>query len=350
MLQPYLNHRARGRRPHADPSRFRTAALGALIALTAIGAAGCGGDDGGSRQAGGTSKVAFKSCDRTFELDRAPQRVVITNDAIADTLFALGVGERIVAKTRGESAPSPELKERLASLPNLGTRSPSTEALIAAKPELLITDQVEKVSGDNGSPSVEELKRLGVATYVAGGCSADLSVDSPGLDSLFADLKQLGTVFGVQEPAQALADKLRARLDDVSRRTSQQTKPGVVEVSQVAGQLYVTSGGYGTDVIERAGGTNLFADLPGQYAPISPEQIIARNPQAIIAVDYTASPAGQRELIEFLTQKFPTTDAVKNRRLLAIDAAKTGARGSTRPVDGVVEIARFLHPTAFRSQ
>ncbi|ALG09546.1 hypothetical protein AOZ06_23935 [Kibdelosporangium phytohabitans] len=103
-------------------------------------------------------------------------------------------------------------------------------------------------------------------------------------------------------------------------------------------------------MLERAGGRNLFAELPGQFTPISPEQIIARNPQAITTDDFTAPPDGQRDPIAHLTRTFPTTDAVNQQRTLAIDAARTGARGSTRPVDGIVEIARFLHPSAFPAQ
>jgi iron complex transport system substrate-binding protein len=347
MLQTHLESQPGGRRPQSIWNRLRCL-LSPLIALTVIGVGGCGGNDGGSRPEGGQRGITFESCGQTVTLDRAVRRVVITNDAIADTLFALSIGDRIVAKTHGESAPLPQLKARLASLPNLGTRNPSTEALVAAKPDLLITDQVAKVSGNQGSPTVAELMRMGIATYVVGGgCATGLTSDSSGLESLFTDVRQLGAIFGVPGRARALADRLRTRPDDVRRRTARQPRPGVAELSHVAGQLYVTSGGLANDVIGRAGGTNLFAGLPGQFAPISAEQIIARNPQAIIVDDFTASAHGRREAIAFVTRTFPTTDAVKQRRILVIDAAKTGARGSTRPVDGVVEIARFLHPSAF---
>ncbi|WP_257133562.1 hypothetical protein [Streptomyces sp. f51] len=133
MYQPHRDRpSARSRRPLAPPSRPRAALLSGLVALTAIGATGCGGGDAGARQESENRTIAFDSCSRTVELDRLPQRVAITTDAIADTLFELGVGDRIVAKTRGESAPAPELKERLAALPSLGTRNPGVEALVGA--------------------------------------------------------------------------------------------------------------------------------------------------------------------------------------------------------------------------
>ncbi|WP_411080217.1 ABC transporter substrate-binding protein [Streptomyces sp. cmx-18-6] len=351
MPQPHPDHPSPSRGPRAAAYRPRAAALCAAVALLAVGATGCAGAGAGARQESGAGGAAFESCGRTVALDRVPQRVAITTDAIADTLFALGVGERIVAKTRGESAPAPELRERLAALPSLGTRNPSVEALVAAKPDLLITDQVEKVSGKLGSPSVNELKRLGIATYVVGGgCAADLRSDTSGLDALDADLHQLGTIFGVETRAQALADELRGTLDDVRRRTAEEPRPKVAEISQVAGRLYVTSGGLANDVLQRAGGTNVFADLPGQFAPVSPEQIVARDPEAIVVDDFTATKAGRDDAIAFLNRTFPTVDAVEKRRVLVIDAARTGARGSTRPVQGVTEIARFLHPSTFRSQ
>ncbi|MBE1469141.1 hypothetical protein [Kibdelosporangium phytohabitans] len=158
-----------------------------------------------------------------------------------------------MAKTRGESTPSPALE----ALPDLGARNPSTEALIAAKPDLLITDQIDKVAGNKGGPSVAEWKELGVATYVVGGGRATgLDEDSPGIGVLFADLDKLGAIFEVQAPARVLADQVRGRLDDVRRRTGEQAKPGVIEVSQVSGQLYVTSGACRTTCSNgRAAGT-----------------------------------------------------------------------------------------------
>lgn len=351
MFQPHPDHPSPGPGPRAAPNRPRVTTLGALVALTAVTVAGCGDTDANSRQESPASGVTFESCGRTVGLDRAPKRVVITTDALADTLFALGVGDRIVAKTRGESAPAPELRTRLAALPSLGTRNPSVEAVVAAKPDLLITDQVEKVSGRAGSPGIAELRRLGIATYVVGGgCAADLSADTSGLEALDTDLHQLGTIFGVETRAKALTGKVRRSLDGVRRKTAQEPRRKVAEISQVAGQLHVTSGGLSNDVLERAGGTNVFADLPGQFAPVSPEQIIARDPQAIIVDNFTATTAGRNDATAFLNRTFPTLDAVKKRRILVIDAAKTGARGSTRPVKGVTEIARFLHPGTSRSQ
>ncbi|MFE2293884.1 ABC transporter substrate-binding protein [Streptomyces sp. NPDC059452] len=351
MLQPRSDQPLPSYASGVAPHRARAAALAALLALAAVGVTGCQGADAGSREEGGAGGITFESCGRTVELDRVPERVVITTDAIADTLFALGVGDRIVAKTRGESAPAPELKERLAALPGLGARSPSVEALVATGPDLLITDQVEKVSGELGSPSIDELEQLGIATYVVGGgCAADLRSDTSGLDALDADIQQLGTVFGVEARARKLADKVRGSLDDVRRRTAREPRREVAEISQVAGRLCVTSGGLSDDVLERAGGTNVFADLPGQFAPVSPEQIVARNPRAIIVDNFTATAKGRDDAMEFLNRTFPTVDAVKEGRVLVIDAAKTGARGSTRPVEGVTEIARFLHPSAYGSQ
>ncbi|MFD0425230.1 ABC transporter substrate-binding protein [Streptomyces parvus] len=352
MFQPHHDRPLRScRRPRAVPKRPRNVLLSALVALAAVGATGCGGGDADARQEGEKKTIAFESCSRTVELDRIPKRVAITTDAIADTLFELGVGDRIVAKTRGESAPAPELKQRLAALPSLGTRNPSVEALVGAKPDLLITDQVEKVSGKLGSPSIAELEKLGIATYVVGGgCAADLSEDTSGLEALDGDIRQLGTVFGVEARARKLADKLNGSLDDVRRQTAQEPRTKVAKLSQVAGQLYVTSGGLSNDVIERAGGTNVFADLPGQFAPVSPEQIVARDPQSIIVDNFTATTAGENEAMAYLKRTFPTVEAVKKQRVLVIDAAKSGARGSTRPVEGVAEIARFLHPSTSSSQ
>lgn len=348
MPQPPLDHDPRRRGRHAAPRRLRSLSLAVLAALAAAAAAGCGSDGSGSSSTIAPRPIAFESCGRTVTLDRAPRRVVILNDGIADTLFALGVGDTIVAKTRGESTPAPELKARLASLPSLGTRYPNEEALLAAKPDLLVTDQAEKVSGEQGAPSSGDLERAGIATYVVGGgCAMRQNDDGSGIDALFADIRALGAIFDVPERADALAERLRGRLEQVRRRTAGEPRPDVAEMSQVAGQLYVTAGGLADDVIGRAGGRNLFAGLSGQFAPISSEQVVARNPQAIVIDDFTGSARARRDARAFVTTTFATTDAVKQRRILVIDAARTGARGSTRPIDGVVEIARFLHPGAF---
>lgn len=104
-------------------------------------------------------------------------------------------------------------------------------------------------------------------------------------------IRTLGEIFRIEDRADQLANDLEGQIED-TEAALEGVEPADVFVYDSGGDAPMTVGGtgIGNEVIERAGGTNIFEDQEGNFADVSWEQVIQRNPETIIILDY----AGQQ--------------------------------------------------------
>ncbi|MGW4201661.1 ABC transporter substrate-binding protein [Streptomyces sp. NPDC004726] len=276
-----------------------------------------------------------------MSLDAPAKSVVVIGAGSVDTLFEIGVGDRVTGVVRVFADPAPEFAARLGDLPDIGDALPGREALLALQPDLVIAEQGRTLNGEDGTPSIEQLDEAGIASYVvASGCDAK-PVNAEVTDT-FAEIENFGVLMGASDGAQELIDRLRQRLDDVAERVDGKEPVGVSYVTLIGSDLWVFHSGLDVDIVERAGGKNLFNDPSRPFSVMSKEEITAANPEAILF--FPNAPVD--DPVDYIRQAFPTTDAVKNDRIHLV-SPDTAARTGVRPVYQVEEFARFLHPEAF---
>lgn len=241
---------------------------------------------------------------RRIELAQPARRVVSLAPHITEQLFAIGAGERIVATTDFADYP-PEAKK----LPRVArAHSVDLERVAAAQPDLIV------VWGSGFPPSiVESLKRLGVPVYI----------NEPGsLESIATSLERLGSLTASATAPRVAAD-LRARVAALRARYADRAPVRVFY--QIWAQPLMTLAG--THVINEAirlcGGRNVFGDL----APIAPqvavEAVVAADPQLIVTAESGAKPGGALDP----WRRYATIAAVKNNRLVTLDADKINRHG-----------------------
>jgi iron complex transport system substrate-binding protein len=332
--------------------RIRPTLLTAVIAGVAVLLAACGsssgtpsGSPGGSTSSGGNSAsfpATITDCGRTLTFKAPPQRVVILSPVIARDMIALGLQNRIIGQSGTDfMAPYPQT----AKVPVLSkSNATSTEVLLGARPDLVISDLVYRLTPSQGGASLARLQQAGVLSYVdTAGCS---TTESGGrVADAFTDLENLGKIFGMEPQARALVAKLQAQLADVERRVAGLPKVTVFKGTLYSNQYYPTAG-IGLDSLGLAGGTSIFPDVQNADASVSKEEITARNPQAII--DSFSGPTNQQETIASLKKTFPTVTAIKDNRIYFINYVAAEEPGSAiEIVDATEQIAKYLHPAAF---
>lgn len=296
---------------------------------------------GDSRSAG--FPVTITDCGRKLTFNAPPRRAVILSPIIARDMIALGLRDRIVGQSGTEFiAPYPQT----AQVPVLSKSSkPSTEVLLGAQPDMVISDLVYRLTpSQGGAASLARLQQAGVQSYVdTAGCSV---TESGGrVADAFTDVENLGKIFGVESRARALVTKLKGQLADVERRVAGQPKVTVFKGTLYTGQYYPTAG-MGLDSLDLAGGTSIFPDIKNANSSVSKEEITARNPQAII--DSISVPTDRQKTIASLKTTFPTVTAVRDNRFYFINYVTAEEPGSAIEIVGATEqIAKFLHPTAF---
>ena len=251
-----------------------------------------------------------------------PSRVVSLNPSTTDLIFALGAGNRLVGRTHWDVYPAEAIK-----VPDLGTGlRPSVETVLGAKPDLVVL----YASNDNRA-AASQFRAAGVNTV-------SLKIDH--ISDFYRASKLLGKLLGDSARGIIVADSVKKTLERVRASTQSLQKPTVFWHIWDAPLITIGSGSYMNELIEIAGGKNVYGDM-GQPSPqVAIEDVFKRNPDYVIT-----GPEGVKDLSR--DPKWIPLRAVHDRKILVVDTAIVG-RPSVRLGEAALSIANLLHPGAVR--
>jgi len=198
---------------------------------------------------------------------RIPERVVTIAPNAAEIICSLGACERIVGVSKFCVYP-PELHDR----PRVGGLfDPDLEKIIALRPDLVV------VRGRSDAVA-HACRDAGIRLYVD---------PTETLADIERCIRDLGELLGERDRAQGEAERFRVRLEALRERAAKRVRPRVlVTVSRRPGELAdVLTTGKGTfldEVVDHAGGSNVFHDLDMAWPQVSAEAIVAHRPEVII--------------------------------------------------------------------
>ncbi|HEX5826217.1 MAG TPA: ABC transporter substrate-binding protein [Candidatus Limnocylindrales bacterium] len=258
------------------------------------------------------------------EIAAAPEQIVSLTPAATETLFALGLGDRVVGKVEDFSLYPPEA----ASVPDVAKfGSVDVEKIVALGTDLVIA------GGSNFNPpeAIEKLRSLGVPTLV---------IFAPDLETALADIELIGAATGTPAQAAELTAGIQAAFDEVAAATADLVKPRVFYELDASNGFFGPAPDYfGTEMIRIAGGDPLTSGQPGVYQ-IEAEQIVAFDPEVILLGDaaygVTADQVKARSGWDVLT-------AVKNDAIRPIDDVIV-TRPGPRLGEGIRALALAIHP------
>ena len=252
---------------------------------------------------------------------RAAKRIVTLLPAGTDIVRALGARNLLVARTLEDSAAD------IRPLPAVGrVLEPSIEGIVAVEPDLVI-------AWADARTLSTQLAGAGIAVYAA---SFDRIVDIP------AHIKGIGRLLGQPQRGDSLANHITQQLDNLRREHAHQRRPSVLYLLQVEPLWTAGPGSFVDDLVEVAGGRNLFDDLAEPWSLVALEAIAQRQPDVII-VAQAGAPAHTREWLQNpVWQRLP---AVRNGRVHFVDADRFNRPG-TNVIESARELARLLHPAS----
>ncbi len=273
------------------------------VLLASLLLAGCGAQveqAAPSASAGGPATVT--NCGAPLTVPHPPNRVVVNDTGTAEILFALGLTDRIAGYTTYDGKhvdynTSP-WKADFDRAPSLGTAF-TRETIQAARPDFVFAGWNYGFKETTGV-TPDWIREIGAVPYqLTEACRQAGSTRRgimPPLDALFADLTNLGALFGVPDRAEKLVADYRARIDKVRASTPAGRKARVFLFDSASPDPF-TSGRTGTPqaIIENAGGENVFADLDDSWTTASWEAAAQRDPQVIAIVDYGVGPENTPE-------------------------------------------------------
>ena len=258
----------------------------------------------------------------------SPTRVISLVPALTEMVFAIGAGDKVVAvSSYDEDLP------QVRSLPRVGALiDPDVERIITLRPDLVLL---------YGSQAdlMTQLKRASIPYF---------EYRHSGLAGVTDTIRALGQRLGKASQASAVTTSIEARLLAVRERTASLKKPRTLLVfGRESGSLrniYVSGGrGFLHEMLEVAGGVNVFADVKAESVEASTEMILARAPDVILELRSTELPKGQGVEIESW-KRLASLPAVRANRIYLL-ASKSLVVPGPRVAQGVEQMAAVLHPT-----
>lgn len=263
----------------------------------------------------------------------APQRIAAISPDVAETVAALGAGDRLVLVPDTQTNPAltnhlPVMQAVGATLAAHGTADP--EQILATDPDLaIITPRHE---GESDTAALLEASSVEVLT---------LPNSWQTVDEMLANIDTIGDAIGASEAADELTASISTELAGIDPVAGD--APSVLVLSNQAGRPMVNAGrGFTLDLLARAGGRNA-ADEVGltRTGFADPEQIVRAQPQAILLVDILG--AGRESFASILANPaVADLEAVREDRILLLDGKHTQALGLGTTVEGVRQIRDWL--------
>lgn len=196
-----------------------------------------------------------------------PARIVSTFPSVTETLFALGVGNRVVGVSDYCRYPPAVL-----ALPKVGSYTkPDPEKIALLRPDLVFIQ-------DSAAGLADRLSALGIR---------HVGVKVGSLPEVYAMVGDIGRVVALTEGAEKLNADIRSRLEGFRRESEGQPRPtALIVVGRTPGVLTnligVGPGAYLGELLEIAGARNVLKDTPIAYPHISMETVVRLNPDIIL--------------------------------------------------------------------
>ena len=247
---------------------------------------------------------------------KSPEKAVTLAQFMTEALLALGLEDKMTGTALLNEEILPEYKKTYEKIPELEMgegHSISKESFVATEADFV--SGWEQSITEEATGSLEELEERGVVPFVSSGLAPDATIES-----VYNDFILLGKIFEVSERAEKVVAKMKDEVKNIADKTKDiKDRPRVLIYDSGEGEAFVGGSGLPNNLIELAGGENVYKDLGQDYATVSFEDIVQKNPEIIVVTEYYSGITGD-EKIKFLKNNpaLKDVDAVKNNRIYKI--------------------------------
>lgn len=276
--------------------------------------------------AGGFREVVDDS-GRRVRVPAEVRRIVSLAPNMTETVYALGAQERLVGVTTFCDYPA-----EAAAKPKIGgPMNPSLERIASLRPDLVL---VAKTA--NRRDTLDALDRLGITAYATNTTTVEEMLDST---------LRLADLLGARAQGEALVGGLRARLAALKERLANRAPKRVLFVVWHEPLVAVGHGTFLADALRWAGAA-LAIETDQEWPRLSLEEVVRVQPEYLVFAS-SHSDGVRRTLGELRTRPgWQSIDALRQGRAAIISDAVN--RPGPRLVDAIEDLARQLHPEAFR--
>ncbi len=288
-----------------------------LLLATLLIAAACGDDD--------DAPTAIRFVDPSgveVTLEAPPERIASFSPAATEILFAIGVGDAVLAVDAFSNFPAATADlPMLSAFPEL-----NVEALLVHDPQLVIL-----TAGNEGE--AEQLRGLDIAVVFLDGATT--------IDGIYGHIRILGQATARNDEAEALVDGIASRIVELEAALADVDQGPTVFYELDPSLFTVGPGSFIHDMLTILKVQNIAADAASPFPQITAEAILDANPEVVILAD-----AQFGETAEAVSGRpgWDAISAVQNGRVLEIEDADIVSRPGPRVGEALAVLARLLYP------
>jgi iron complex transport system substrate-binding protein len=263
---------------------------------------------------------------RTIRVPQPVHRIVSLAPSLTETVYALGLQERLVGDTEYcDFPPEAQQKTKVG-----GAINPSLEAIAALRPDLvLVTKSLNRLE------TVNALEEIGIPSY---------ATDPHTVSEIISSTQRLAEVLGVPEAGSTLAKDMERRLAETQQRIAPLPPRRVLFIVWRDPLISVGKDTFIADALQRAGATSI-VDSSQNWPQLSLEEVVHQQPEFLVfAESHSEAAPPDLEALASLPG-WRILDAVRNHRYALISDAVN--RPAPRIVSAIEDLAKQLHPEAF---
>ncbi|MDQ3179407.1 MAG: cobalamin-binding protein [Acidobacteriota bacterium] len=252
---------------------------------------------------------------RTVKLPETVERAVSLAPNLTEIVFAVGAGDKLVGRTSYDNFPIEAQKIQIIG----DTLNPNIENIIGLKPQIVLVSTASQIE-----TFTKQLESQNITIFVTNPNS---------FDDIYKTISQIGEIFGKNERAREIIFGLKNRVAQTEANINPAKKVKVF--LQISKEPLFTIGeeSFLTDLIERAGGISVTANVATAYPKLSKETALVLNPEVIILSE-------SEDNLE-PNEVFKNSPAARSGKVFKINADII-SRPSPRIVDALEQIARDL--------
>jgi iron complex transport system substrate-binding protein len=263
---------------------------------------------------------------RTVRIPQPVMRIVSLAPSLTETVYALGLQDRLVGDTDYcDYPPEAQKKQKVG-----GAINPSLEEIAHLRPDVvLVTKHL------NTLDTVHSLDALGIASY---------ATDPRNVDEIVASAKRLGDVLGAPEAGAALAEDLQHRLDVLRQKIGALPPRRVLFVVWTDPLISIGKDTFIADALRRAGAVSII-DSKQDWPQVNLEEVAHLQPEILVFAESHSETTLQHFEVLATRPAWRIVNAVRDRNFAVISEAVN--RPAPRIVTAIEELAQKLHPEAF---
>ena len=263
---------------------------------------------------------------RTVRVPQPVNRIVSLAPSLTETVYALGLQDRLVGDTDYCDYPADAQKKTKVG----GGISPSLEQIAALHPDIVLVTK-----GFNRLETVHALDKLGISSY---------ATDPHTVNDIITSLKKLADLLGVPEAGATVSTEMEHQLTILQQRLASSPAKRVLFVVWHQPLISVGKDTFIADALRRAGAISI-VNSEQNWPQVNLEEVARIQPDFLVfAASHSEAVPSTVEALSALPA-WSILDAVNNRRYAVISDAVN--RPAPRIVVAIEDLARQLHPDAF---